>query len=133
QQEKCTSIFKDHVNCAGPAALADLDGDGWDEIIVVDDDAATLLAWHADGSPAFAAGGDVDGVVAHLSGQGKVFGVSVAGPDASGGFDFFAGNSWVHRDGDGHLTVRAMIDAGPAPGAKIDTICQDTICDIDGD
>jgi RNA polymerase sigma factor (sigma-70 family) len=131
QQEKCTSIFKDHINCAGPAALADLDGDGRAEIIVVDANAATLRAWHGDGSPAFA--GDADGVVAHLNGQGDVFGVSVAGPDDNGGFDFFAGNSWVHRDRDGHVNVREMIERGSTPGAKIDTICQDTICDIDGD
>src|SRR5438067_1391429 len=80
------------------ATLADLDGDGRAEIIVVDEDTATLRAWHGDGSPAFGGGGATDdGVIAHL-GEGNVFGVSVAGPDDSGAFDFFIGNFWVHRE-----------------------------------
>jgi hypothetical protein len=75
-----------------------------------------------------------------------VVGVSVAGPDGAGGFDFFAGALWVHRDKDGTVRTRLMVptvpgtplsDAtvgadGPAPEA-VDTQCQDTITDLYGD
>ena len=40
--EKCTSIFKDGIDCEGPVSLADLDGDGLAEIIVVDSKTSTL-------------------------------------------------------------------------------------------
>ena len=75
-----------------------------------------------------------------------MIGVSVAGPDAAGGFDFFAGAWWVHRDKDGTVRTRLMVptvpgtvlsDAtvgadGPAPEA-VDMECQDTIADLYGD
>ena len=140
EQEKCTSIFKDNISCAGPAALVDLDGDGLAEIIVVDSKTSTLRAWHGDGSGFGGTG--ADGIIAHL-GDGDVFGVCVAGPDDDGGVDFFAGNWWVHRDRDGLVDVREMIprtaqpqdqNRGPAAlPASVDTMCQDTLCDIDGD
>jgi len=141
EREKCTSIFKDDVECEGPASLADLDGDGLAEIIVVDGRTSTLRAWHGDGTGF----GNPDGIIAHL-GSARVLGVSVAGPDGAGGFDFFAGAWWVHRDKDGTVRTRLMVptvpgtalpDAtvgadGPAPEA-IDTHCQDTISDLYGD
>jgi hypothetical protein len=141
EREKCTSVFKDGVDCEGPASLADLDGDGLAEIIVVDGQSDTLRAWHGDGTGF----GNPDGIIAHL-GSAQVIGVSVAGPDAAGGFDFFAGAWWVHRDKDGTVRTRLMVptvpgtalsDAavgadGPAPEA-IDTQCQDTIADLYGD
>jgi hypothetical protein len=141
EREKCTSIFKDDVDCEGPASLADLDGDGLAEIIVVDGKSSTLRAWHGDGTGF----GDADGIIAHL-GSARVVGVSVAGPNAAGGFDFFAGAWWVHRDKDGTVRTRLMVPAvpgtalsdatvgadGPAPEA-IDTQCQDTIADLYGD
>jgi RNA polymerase sigma factor (sigma-70 family) len=139
--EKCTSIFKDGIRSEGPVSLADLDGDGLAEIIVVDGNTATLRAWHGDGTGF----GNPDGIIAHL-GSAQVVGVSVAGPDAAGGFDFFAGAWWVHRDKDGTVRTRLMVptvpgtalsDAtvsadGPAPEA-IETECQDTIADLYGD
>ena len=139
--EKCTSIFKDGIDCEGPASLADLDGDGLAEIIVVDSKTSTLRAWHGDGTGF----GNPDGIIAHL-GSANVIGVSVAGPDAAGGFDFFAGAWWVHRDKDGTVRTRLMVptvpgtavsDAtvganGPAPEA-VDMECQDTIADLYGD
>jgi RNA polymerase sigma factor (sigma-70 family) len=139
--EKCTSIFKDGIHCEGPVSLADLDGDGLAEIIAVDGNTATLRAWHGDGTGF----GNPDGIIAHL-GTGDVVGVSVAGPDASGGFDFFVGAWWVHRDKDGTVRTRLMAPTvpgtvlseatigadGPAPEA-VDTECQDTIADLYGD
>jgi RNA polymerase sigma factor (sigma-70 family) len=139
--EKCTSIFKDGIHCVGPVSLADLDGDGLAEIIVVDGNTATLRAWHGDGTGF----GNPDGIIAHL-GSANAVGVSVAGPDAAGGFDFFAGAWWAHRDKDGTVRTRLMVptvpgtalsDAtvgadGPAPEA-VDMECQDTIADLYGD
>lgn len=144
EQEKCTSIFKDNVNCAGPAALADLDGDGLAEIIVIDANTNTLRAWHGDGRGAF---GSDDGVIAHVA-SNNVFGVCVAGPDESGGLDFFAGATWIHRDKSGDVRVRAMAPVISSDGKSVlppsegtadtppdvpETMCQDTVCDIDGD
>jgi len=139
--EKCTSIFKDDIHCNGPASLADLDGDGLAEIIVLDGKTSTLRAWHGDGTGV----GNPDGIIAHL-GNADVEGVSVAGPDSDGGFDFFAGAWWVHRDKDGTVRTRLMVPTVPgtalseatvgadgrAPVA-VDTECQDTIADLYGD
>ncbi len=119
QSEKIQSIFKDNIECDGPVSLADLDGDGLAEIIAIDDKTHTLRAWHGDGS-GFA---NPDGIIAQL-GPADVFGVSVAGPDASGSFDFFAGPWWIHRTKDGATQTQLMIPAAP------DTQCQDTIADL---
>jgi RNA polymerase sigma factor (sigma-70 family) len=141
EHERCQSIFKDDVRCAGPVSLADLDGDGLAEVIAVDGKTNTLRAWHGDGTGF----GNADGIIAHL-GSGDVEGVSVAGPDESGGFDFFAGAWWVHRDKNGDVQTRLM--APKLPGAPLaqeavgedstalaapDTQCQDTITDLYGD
>jgi hypothetical protein len=132
--ERCTSIFKDNIRCQGPVSLADLDGDGLAEIIAIDEK-SRLRAWHGDGS---GFGGDPDGVIAQLP-AGDRWGVSIGGPDESGAFDFFCGASWVHRDRDGQVVVREMVTPGSAAGAattqpaSIETICQDTITDLDGD
>jgi hypothetical protein len=141
EHEKCRSIFKEDVDCAGPVSLADLDGDGLAEIIAVDRKTNTLRAWHGDGTGF----GNADGIIAHL-GSGNVEGVSVGGPDEAGGFDFFAGAWWVHRDKDGTVRTRMMVAkeaGGPLPDevggedgsalAGPDTQAQDTIADLYGD
>ncbi len=119
QSEKIQSIFKDNIECDGPVSLADLDGDGLAEIIAIDDKTHTLRAWHGDGTGF----GNPDGIIAQL-GPADVIGVSVAGPDASGSFDFFAGPWWIHRTKDGATQTHLMIPAAP------DTQCQDTIADV---
>jgi len=116
--------------------LADLDGDGLAEIIVLDQITSTLRAWHGYGTGF----GNADGIIATL-GPGMAQGVSVAGPDELGGFDFFAGNYWVHRDSDGLVSTRQMIPSAsvspttaPTTGPlTVDVVCQDTLVDLDGD
>ena len=73
-------------------------------------------------------------------------GVSVAGPDEQGGFDFFVGTWWIHRNKDGTVWTQMMLPQNPGdplPPAvvgndghapfPVDVECQDTIADLYGD
>jgi len=130
EKEKCTSIFREGINTTGPVALADLDGDGKAEIISIDEGNHGIYAWHGDGTGAWS----TDGLIARI-GQAGTFGVCACGPDANGAYDFFAGVYWVHRAADGTTQVRNMVQrpATTQPSADVDTVCQDTVCDADGD
>jgi hypothetical protein len=117
--------------------LADLDGDGKAELIVLDPRTRKLRAWHGDGRPV---GGEPDGTIAVLPGAAdgpiridafglSASGVSVADLSGDGVMDLFAGTYWVKWDPKTQTSAVTEMLPGTPPMAG----CQPTICDLDGD
>jgi hypothetical protein len=127
------------VAATASPALADLDGDGKAEIIVFDERARAIRAWHGDGravggenrpsSAGDAAAEDIDGVIARIPQDGHGVSVVSLGDDPKT-FDFFTGTYWVRWSPAGGTPpiVRNMT----VDGANIEWT-QPTVADLDGD
>ncbi|HEV8606081.1 MAG TPA: sigma-70 family RNA polymerase sigma factor [Tepidisphaeraceae bacterium] len=94
-------VFKEGLNAFFThPAMADLDGDGKAEILVLDWNTRSIRAWKADGSPAIAHDPSLpDGHLIALpqqriSGYGAAGGISVADLGGDGVIDVFVGTSW---------------------------------------
>jgi hypothetical protein len=132
------SAFKTglHSSFTHPA-LADLDGDGAAEILVLDWETHSIRAWKVDGTPAVPREKRVtDGQLTKLpaqkhSGYGSAGGISVADLGGDGVMDIFAGTTWfkLHKDG--------KVDQVPMTPPKAQGYPQSTsvptIADVDQD
>ena len=129
------SIFKtDLFSGFTHPALADLDGDGAAEILILDWESGSVRAWKSDGNPAFPPGDPSlpDGHLVTLppqrnSGYGAAGGISVADLGNDGVMDVFVGTTWFQLTRDGKSRA---IDL--TPGHPQCTVTP-TIADLDGD
>jgi RNA polymerase sigma factor (sigma-70 family) len=100
-----SAVFKDHLELPTSPTVADLDGDGKAEIIVVDAKNNTIKAWHGDGTGLTSP----DGTIVRLEGPMIRGGVSVADLGGDGVMDLFAGTWWVRLAKDGTTRVVNML------------------------
>jgi len=130
------SIFKtDLFSGFTHPALADLDGDGATEILILDWETRSVRAWRSDGKPALPPGDPSlpDGHLVTLppqrnSGYGAGGGISVADLGNDGVMDVFVGTTWfqISRDKKTSRSIDMM------PGHPQCTVTP-TIADLDGD
>ncbi|HEV8293695.1 MAG TPA: VCBS repeat-containing protein, partial [Tepidisphaeraceae bacterium] len=129
------SIFKtDLFSGFTHPALADLDGDGAAEILILDWETRSVRAWKSDGKPAVPPGDPSlpDGHLVTLppqrnSGYGAAGGISVADLGNDGVMDVFVGTTWFQITRDGKSRAIDM-----TPGHPQCTVTP-TIADLDGD
>jgi hypothetical protein len=127
-------VFKDGMYaCFTHPAMADLDGDGNAEILILDWTSKSVRAWKIDGSPAFPHDPSLpDGHLLALppqknSGYGAAGGISVADLGGDGVMDIFVGTCWFQLKKDGTSTRTDM-----TPGHPQSTTVP-TIVDLDRD
>lgn len=121
-----TSVAVNGVNASlAPPALADLDGDGKDEIIVYDNTKRAVRAWRGDGSELKGPNGPVAAVPVPPGAPGV--GVTVADLGNDGEMDIFVGTFWIRRAGDGTVSINNML-----PQTAL-TTTEVTLADVDQD
>jgi RNA polymerase sigma factor (sigma-70 family) len=127
-------VFKDGMYAMFThPAMADLDGDGKAELLILDWTSKSIRAWKIDGSPAVPHDPSrPDGFLFELppqknSGYGAAGGISVADLGADGVMDIFCGTSWWQLRKDGSSRRIDM-----TPGHPQSTTVP-TIADLDRD
>jgi RNA polymerase sigma factor (sigma-70 family) len=127
-------VFKDGMYaCFTHPAMADLDGDGNAELLILDWTSKSIRAWKIDGRPAVPHDPSrPDGFLFELppqkdSGYGAAGGISVADLGGDGVMDIFCGTSWWQLRKDG---TSSRIDM--TPGHPQSTTVP-TIVDLDRD
>jgi hypothetical protein len=132
------SVFKTGLHsCFTHPAMADLDGDGAAEILILDWETHSIRAWKVDGSAAVARDRRMpDGQLTKLppqkhSGYGSGGGISVADLGGDGVMDLFAGTTWFKLKKDGQVEQVQMVP--PIANGNPQSTVTPTIADFDGD
>jgi RNA polymerase sigma factor (sigma-70 family) len=109
-QGAVTGIFRNNIYSESTPTIADVDGDGRQDLVIFDTNSHSLFAWHGDGKGVTSS----DGIVARLPQTRGWGGVCIVHLGDAGGTDFFVGTSWVHLGADHRVTVQPMLSESPA-------------------